>query len=123
MSKYYFEKLTPINDADIEVYEKAIDFVMSDTDIKNIAISGAYGSGKSSLLESYKIKHEELKFLFISLSHFETLNSDNADRESKIKESILEGKILNQLIHQISPDKIKQTNFRVKKEIDKKKTE
>ena len=121
MSKYYFEKLTPINDADIEVYEKAIDFVMSDTDIKNIAISGAYGSGKSSLLESYKIKHGELKFLFISLSHFETLNSDNADRECKIKESILEGKILNQLIHQISPDKIKQTNFRVKKEIDKKK--
>ena len=36
----------------------------------------------------------------------------------EIKESVLEGKILNQLIHQIPSDKIPQTNFRVKKSIN-----
>ncbi|WP_455683776.1 YobI family P-loop NTPase [Thomasclavelia sp.] len=141
MSKYYFEKLTPINDADIKIYEEAIDFVINDPEIKNIAISGSYGSGKSSLLESYKNKHKELKFLSISLTCFRTENEENAynlskkvqgSQENQIgenkksfndrsKESILEGKILNQLIHQIPPESIQQTNFRIKKEIDKRK--
>lgn len=141
MSKYYFEKLTPINDADIRIYEEAIDFVINDPEIKNIAISGAYGSGKSSLLESYKNKHHKLKFLFISLASFKTQNEESiyelpknaqGSQEEQItknkknssdrsKESILEGKILNQLIHQIPPESIQQTNFRIKKEIDKKK--
>ncbi len=35
----------------------------------------------------------------------------------QVKESVLEGKILNQRIHQIPSDKILQTNFRVKKKI------
>ena len=33
-----------------------------------------------------------------------------------MKETTLEGKILNQLIHQIPVDRIPQTNFRVKKD-------
>ncbi len=43
------------------------------------------------------------------------------DHEEKggIKESVLEGKILNQLIHQIPSDKIPQTNFRVKRKIER----
>lgn len=34
-----------------------------------------------------------------------------------MKETTLEGKILNQLIHQIPVDRIPQTNFRVKKDV------
>ena len=37
--------------------------------------------------------------------------------EPEVRESVLEGKILNQLIQQIPSDKIPQTNFRVKKKI------
>ena len=40
--------------------------------------------------------------------------------ETEIKESVLEGKILNQLIHQIPSEKIPQTNFRVKKKVNTK---
>ena len=47
---YTFEKLTPVDDADIRVYENAIDYVFENDDVKNVAISGAYGAGKSSLL-------------------------------------------------------------------------
>ena len=123
--EYHFERLTPINDIELKVYEDAINYVFENQDIKNVAISGTYSAGKSSVLESYKKKHSELKFLHISLAHFhfpdleETEYADQKDHEEKgrVKESVLEGKILNQLIHQIPSDKISQTNFRVKRKI------
>lgn len=131
--KYTFEKLTPVDDCDISVYESAIDFAFEEKDIRNIAISGEYGAGKSSVLAAYKAKHKNIKFLHISLAHFQdnsdssssedsfsSIKEDNSDSSSfkdssHIKESVLEGKILNQLIHQISAETIPQTNFRVKK--------
>lgn len=114
---YHFERLTPIDDMDLNVYEEAIDFVFNNSDIKNVAISGAYSAGKSSVLTSYKKKHSKLKFLHISLAHFQ---SPNQEDETEVKESVLEGKILNQLIHQIPSEKIPQTNFRVKKKVNEK---
>lgn len=123
--EYHFERLTPINDIELKVYEDAINYVFENEDIKNVAISGAYSAGKSSVLESYKKKHSKLQFLHISLAHFQSPDleeigdADQKDHEEKgeIKESVLEGKILNQLIHQIPSDKIPQTNFRVKRKI------
>lgn len=115
--EYHFQKLTPIDHADISVYEEAIDFVFDNSDIKNVAISGPYSAGKSSVLESYKAKHTNHNFLHLSLAHFRTPEQESTETESSIKESILEGKILNQLIHQIPSEKIPQTNFRVKKDI------
>lgn len=61
--KYKFERLTPIDNMDLDVYEEAIDYVFSNSDVKNVAISGAYSAGKSSVLASYKKKHDELRFL------------------------------------------------------------
>lgn len=130
--KYIFEKLTPANNTDIKVYEDALDFVFKENDVRNIAISGAYGAGKSSLLTSYEEKKKH-KFLHISLAHFQNPNVDSNSEEPKtadsfkdskepepvrepaLKEAVLEGKILNQLIHQIPAEKIPQTNFKVKK--------
>ena len=143
-NKYNFQKLTPINTANLEIYEDAIDFIFYNNDLKNVALTGAYSAGKSSILESYKKKHQDNKFLHISLAHFElmdtntdlsiqnhndtskkdpqktrdkdeTLNSKDGD--NIVKESVLEGKILNQLIHQINQKRIPQTNFRVKRRV------
>ena len=116
-NKYKFERLTPVDDIDLNVYEEAIDYVFDNSDIKNVAISGAYSAGKSSVLASYKKKHSNLHFLHISLAHFRPFDQED---ETEISESVLEGKILNQLIHQIPSDKIPQTNFRVKKRISPK---
>ena len=125
--KYHFEKLTPNENGDIRVYESAIDFVFEHDDIRNVAISGAYGAGKSSVLLSYQknLKGEKPpKFLHISLAHFRNDTTDAAPSSNDSKEAgnptndeenVLEGKILNQLIHQIPSEKIPQTNFRVKK--------
>lgn len=114
---HHFERLTPIDNMDLTVYEEAIDYAFDNSDIKNVAISGAYSAGKSSVLASYKKKHSELYFLHISLAHFK---SPEQDDETEVKESVLEGKILNQLIHQIPSAKIPQTNFRVKKKVSAK---
>lgn len=120
MSKisYTFQKLTPIKNAELKIYDNAINFVFENDDLKNIAISGPYSAGKSSMIESYKSKHPEKRFLHISLAHFQSLETDT---DSYISETVLEGKILNQLIHQSDPNKIPQTNFKVKKKISNRK--
>ena len=45
MANLKFQKLTPETDADIKVYDEAFRFVFKNDDIRNIAISGSYGSG------------------------------------------------------------------------------
>lgn len=134
---FAFEKLTPKTDANLEVYKDAFGFVFSNNDIKNIAISGAYGAGKSSILESYKRyesaspskKDRKRKYVHISLAHFEDAKAEATDKKDDSnfndkkdnvklsQEALLEGKILNQLIHQIKPSKIPQTHFRVKRTV------
>ena len=99
--KYNFEKLTLKDDVNIDVYEEALDYVFESDDVRNVAISGAYGAGKSSVLASYKKKHPDQKYIHISLAHFNSEKKDESG-ENGVSESVLEGKILNQLIHQIS---------------------
>lgn len=117
---HVFEKLTPIADSELGIYEEALDYVFqsNNEDVRNVAITGAYGAGKSSVLSSYKAKHKEKKFLHISLAHFDEQSEKEAETKP-IKESVLEVKILNQLIHQIPSEKIPQTHFKVKKMIGK----
>jgi hypothetical protein len=128
---YKFQKLTPIHDVDLSIYKNALDFVFANESIKNVGVSGAYCAGKSSVIESYKKLCPEKKFIHISLAYFEptdTAEHDDDDKdedmdceliEATVNENVLEGKILNQLIHQISAKKIPQTNFRVKRTVSK----
>ena len=121
-TEYNFFALTPKDDTQIGIYENAVDFVFAHDKVLNVAISGSYGSGKSSVLASYKKKHSDKKFLHISLAHFRAKDDNEVISEEGEKtstETMLEGKILNQLLHQISPDKIPCTQFRVKKETSK----
>ena len=113
-NKYKFQKLTPVKDVDMTLYGDALDFVFDNPDVRNVAISGAYGAGKSSMLESYKERHKKSKFIHISLAHFEQFNKEGI---VEVKEVTLEGKILNQLIHQIPAEQTPQSNFRVKKKV------
>lgn len=113
-SKYKFQKLTAYDEVDLNLYEDAINYIFNNSDIVNVAISGAYGAGKSSVIASYKKRHRDLHFVHVSLAHFNA--SDQVD-EVEVRESVLEGKILNQLIHQIPSKKIPQTNFKVKRTV------
>lgn len=130
MHRYNFQKLTPRNDIELGVYENAIDYVFRNDDVCNVAVSGAYGAGKSSVIESYKKQHPWLKFMHISLAHF-TEEGSGATKEGSgiakevrniVKDDVddanLEGKIINQLVHQISPEHIPQTRFTMKHKVD-----
>ena len=113
-----FQKLTPTDTVRMEVYEDAFKYIVENADIKNVAVAGPYSAGKSSLLESYKKKYGNKKFLHISLAHFgETTDQDIKD-DAKNIETVLEGKILNQLIQQIKVENIPQTNFRIKRTVN-----
>ncbi|HJI35319.1 MAG: hypothetical protein V8R58_04040 [Faecalibacillus faecis] len=111
-----FEDLTPSYDVDLGLYKEALDEAFNNKKVKNIAITGSYGSGKSSLIETYK-KEKKLNVMHISLSHFEGDNSIDPDKII----NVLEGKIINQLVQQIDSDTIPQTRFMIKKEVDKNK--
>lgn len=116
-----FQKLTPISDAELGVYEKALDFVFENSDVTNIAITGPYGSGKTSIIESYKEqrKHkgfeENKDFLHISFAHFESLDQRSGQKDSNKEIQMLESKILNQLLQQVPEEFIEETNFSVRK--------
>ena len=81
--KYIFYDLTPTNDVSLDIYEDAINFSLKNNKILNAAISGSYGSGKSSLLESYRKKHPEKRFIHISLTHFNSMENENNKIEKK----------------------------------------
>ena len=135
-----FYDLTPINDIELGIYEDAINFSLKNDKILNVAISGSYGSGKSSLLETYKKKHPEKKFLNISLTHFNSMENsgnikeknkkvnnnagqdnleENDNEKTKSLANVLEAKILNQMLHQISEKNIPLTDFKIKGKFSK----
>lgn len=97
-----FRSLTPNGAVDLCHYKEALDHVFSSYEIRNIALTGSYGSGKSSVIRSYENIHKERIFIHISLARFEEQGSSVSDSTDRIKiVNILEGKIINQLLHQI----------------------
>lgn len=48
-----FQDLTPLEDVDLAPYQAALDHAFLSRKIKNVAITGALGAGKSSVVESY----------------------------------------------------------------------
>ncbi|HFU3963858.1 TPA: DNA-binding protein [Streptococcus suis] len=130
MTEFKFNKLTPLNDVDIDAsHEAAMNYALEDKGIKNVAISGNYGSGKSSFIETYKSKNGNFKPLHISLAHFFSHNNfeneknvlsdmtqgQTEERDANEQINIIEGKIINQLLHQIDSKYIPMTIFKSKK--------
>ena len=118
--KIEFLKLTPTDKFNLETYEDALDFVFENNDIRNVAITGPYGAGKTSLIKTYKEKNSDKNYINISLAHFKSEYKDgDSSSVNNTEENILEGKILNQLIHQIDPKQIPKTNFKVKQRVSR----
>ncbi|MDR0970251.1 MAG: formylglycine-generating enzyme family protein [Lentimicrobiaceae bacterium] len=107
-TKDKFFALSPTNEAeDIKVYSEALDWALDEERkdrVRNIALAGPYGSGKSSILKTYDDQcqraNKNLKFLYISLARFNEKphfnenrsENENTDRTSdSAKEEILTG--------------------------------
>ena len=83
-----FNALTPeVLDKNKEIYTKALDFAFSNEDIKNIAITGIYGAGKSTVWNTYVKETKKENIITVSLGKYE----DNIE-EIKIKSEANEDK-------------------------------
>ena len=114
-----YQNLGPTNEVDISQYEEILNFSFNDNDIFNIGIIGGYGSGKTSLINSY-LKQKNKKYMTISLL-IDDCNLNNKDDNNKDKEELqkhIRKKILNNLLIQIDSKKIWKTKFKVIRKLD-----
>ena len=67
-----FEPLTPIllDLPSSRRYERELLSALSNDQVRNIAITGEYGAGKSSVIRTFVDRHPEFNFAFISLAAF-----------------------------------------------------
>jgi FMN phosphatase YigB (HAD superfamily) len=85
------DNLTPFANADdSKVYMKLLKQKTEDPDAKNIALTGAYGSGKSSILRTFQFLHPEFRYLNISLAAF------NDDKPSTDEIKVMTGEAVGQ---------------------------
>jgi hypothetical protein len=58
------------NDERMKEYFKALDFAFSENDVKNIAVTGPYGAGKSTVILSYLVNQLKKDYINVSLADF-----------------------------------------------------
>jgi hypothetical protein len=113
IKEYGFEDLTPKDDVDkSNTYCRTIDWAIKNENVRNIALSGPYGAGKSSILKTYQKKHNECKYLNISLACFTDTFQENND--------VLEKAILQQMFYKVRYKKIPYSRFKKIKTIKSK---
>lgn len=91
-----YDALTPVimKDARTEEYFTALDYAFSENQVRNIAVTGPYGAGKSTVILSYLDKRKENDFISVSLADFSLSGKDqeppkNAEIELSILQQIL----------------------------------
>ena len=106
-----------------KVYLKTLEWALKNTDIKNLAITGTYGSGKSSILKTFwKTYDNKEKVLEISAATFSEEKEfsknpkENDDTEVSSEdpvsvENVLEQHIMQQMFYKVKPEKIPLSRF------------
>jgi len=123
----HYNPLSPTDNAEeCEVYMDSLKWALDNKKhIKNIAVAGSYGSGKSSLLKTFIKKQNatehfikrwiapEYKFLNISLAAFKDANSElNPNPNNNELLRLIELSILQQLFFHEKDSKIPDSRFK-----------
>ncbi|MDR1469255.1 MAG: hypothetical protein LBT00_08170 [Spirochaetaceae bacterium] len=103
---YALSPQNDINPENVQTYFDALSWALTNRDaknIRNIAITGVYGSGKSSMIKTFQEKcknNKDLKFLNISLATFSNSNGlRSPDGQSEDLQRLIELSILQQLLY------------------------
>lgn len=91
-----------------KVYVDALDFVIENENIKNAAISGHYGSGKSSIWQTYKNMRNINNVIYISLGDY----CEGDEEGNSI--SRIEKQILTQILTQVNQKDIPLSKYKLK---------
>lgn len=135
------KKLLPLSPKDdlenenhYKVYKSYLDDAINDIHIHNIAVTGKYGSGKSSIVDTYFNKKTD--FLKVSFSTFESSSTKvvsqkeiddsgaTPDKTSEkptnlISKGTIFANIINQIIYQVDLKNIPLTRFKIKKPLSR----
>ncbi|MDR0895605.1 MAG: SUMF1/EgtB/PvdO family nonheme iron enzyme [Prevotellaceae bacterium] len=118
----HFYALSPTDDADSAIvgkYDEALNDALDPANdrIKNLALAGPYGSGKSSILRTYQKRHpriggKKLHFLYISLASFNESNKEADKTNGENLLSQIELSILQQLFYRESKEKLPDSRLK-----------
>lgn len=98
--------LTPVDNADEKFnYFRALKFAIDSDHICNIALTGPYGSGKSSIIKTFA-NNNQYKFLNISLASFKE------ETEDQIQNNLIERSILQQMLYGSDASKLPYSRFK-----------
>lgn len=96
-----FFDLAPIDAADQDgLYQAALEFAMQNSAVRNVAITGPYGSGKTSVIKTFE-KNSSYRFLNVSLATFSdpnALSTQDQDPEKDVTVRV-ERSILQQMLY------------------------
>lgn len=112
-----FIDLAPVDEIEKgDEYFKALDWALNNKNIHNIAMTGPYGSGKSSIIQAYLKKRPSTKHISISLASFV---EEKEDRDGKVISSLvdfdetkIEEGVLKQLFYKVNYKKIPHSRYR-----------
>lgn len=112
----HFTPLSPTDTAEnAQDYLNAIKWGLDNQKIKNIAITGPYGSGKSSIIQTFQKKYEnsqEYKFLNISLATFKDIKENQvAEKDNEEILRLIELSILQQIFYHETDSSIPDSRF------------
>lgn len=113
-----FNTLSPTDNAEnVENYIDSLDWALKNKNrIKNIAISGAYGSGKSSVIRTFikRNKNKDYKFLNISLATFKEQKEQPNHQQNGDNDilRLIELSVLQQLFYHEKDRKIPDSRFK-----------
>jgi len=108
-NELYLEDLTAnrsINEKNvnqINTYLEALQFAVSNKNVINIALTGGYGTGKSTIINEFCQKNRGNEYLHISLASFKDEKSD---------EKLIETSIVQQILYYEKKLKIKESSYK-----------
>lgn len=92
---------------------KELHAAVSQDECKNIAVTGIYGAGKSSVINTFVSEFEKnnpkKRLLRISLSTFDL---DSSEKSDEIYENEIEYKLVQQILYRSNPDELYQSSFK-----------
>lgn len=124
-SSHQYHALTPVNNVECDVYLDALQEALQNKDIKNIAVTGPYGSGKSSVIRTFFAKrNEDKKYrpITITLANFDTsaLGKKGEEETDSVRakiygeklEQLIERSIVQQLFYHEKDENLPESHFK-----------
>lgn len=130
MGNFEYRDLAPIDNIENgDKYIEALNWAFQNKKVKNIALTGPYGAGKSSVIETFLAQDDKKnnkgfpfrantirkKSLKISMATFfkgKALENEESAEKIKVDADEVEKGILKQLFYKVEPGKIPQSRYR-----------